>query len=247
MNIGDLNTTGFAVSTGTNTLYHTGTGQRLTFPTGTSGVWGTNYAIRRYWKINTAVTSTSSAIEISYPFTAWDSSDVNGSLSSATIPMTKYQLYKVTPVIDPNPLNGLPSATAANVTIFGNASASSTTKWALSKVGTTAFASFKTTTPGGGGSLFLSSNYMVGISELNSGNEIDIYPNPTTNTWKVKTGANTGTLTVQVFHTNGAIMFTGNMDAESILEIDGHNFPAGLYYYRIITGSSTLTGALIKQ
>ncbi|MBC7552468.1 MAG: hypothetical protein H7257_00665, partial [Taibaiella sp.] len=97
-NIGTLNTTGFAVSLGTNALWGGGTAQSVTFPAGTTGVQARSYAMRRYWKIN-ATTAPTTNVEVIFPFAAKDSSDLDGSVPGATLKVRNYLMYKTTGTI----------------------------------------------------------------------------------------------------------------------------------------------------
>lgn len=244
--IGDLNTTGFSVVTGTNPLFQTNTGQRVNFPAGTPNISGSNYAMRRYWKINTSTTTVTSPIEIFFPYTGTDSSDVKGSLSSAAVPMHKYQLYKTTATIDPNPLNNLSGAVAANLSIYKSGPSATDSTWALSRNGSVSFASFKTTSPAGGGSMFLSSNYMVGIETVDPATGYVIFPNPTTDNWTLKTAVGMGYAAIEIYSADGKLVIKQIAEQNSTTEIPAAALQQGIYFYRLITASKVYTGTLSK-
>jgi hypothetical protein len=251
-NIGNLDTTGFAVTTGTITGYGGGTGIAATFPAGTAGVGtsGINYAMRRYWSITpTGTAAITTPVEVIFPFRATDTADVSGSVPGAT-PISSYRMYKVSNPIDPNPANSFTSAVPSNFTVYTNGAASSTTNWALSTSGTTYFASMKMTNVAGGGTGFYPSSVISGIESVQQGAApIYIYPNPTSNEWNISTmeiGGN-GHFDFRLYTSDGREVSNELLQAGTIHTINAANLPAGVYYYRIIGEQSVYTGSLMRN
>ena len=153
-NIGDLNTAGFSVTANTIVRYGTGTGDTLTFPSGTSAsIMAQNYGMRRYWKI-TPTSAPATAVEVMFPFLSTDTSDVHGSVLSGPAPLSSYLMYKTNGGIDPNPANGFPGATSGNFAIYTYSTTPTVTNWSLSTVGATQLAHMMMTNLAGGGTGF---------------------------------------------------------------------------------------------
>ena len=70
-----------------------------------------------------------------------------------------------------------------------------------------------------------------GISQINIGNEISIYPNPTSNLLHVKS-INNNKLELMLTNILGQIIFQGNMINEAT--IDGTQFSKGVYFLNMI-------------
>ena len=153
-NIGDLNTVGFSVTANTIVRYGSGTGDTISFPSGTSAsIMAQNYSMRRYWKITPTATP-ATAVEVMFPFLSTDTTDVHGSVLSGPAPLSSYLIYKTNGGIDPNPANGFPGATAASFSIYTYSTTPTATNWSLSTVGATKLAHMMMTNLAGGGSAF---------------------------------------------------------------------------------------------
>ncbi len=252
-NIGNLDTTGFAVTTGTISGYGAGTGVTAIFPAGTAGVstTGANIAMRRYWNITPTGTATiTTPVEVFFPFLAKDTADVSGSHPGAT-PLSSYKMYKVNNPIDPNPANSFTSATATNFSVYSYGTTSSTTNWAFSTTDSTYFASMKMNNLSGGGTGFYPSNLPVtNVQDVNNKNTpIYIYPNPTQNEWYISTVELAGntTLTFRLYTADGREVKNEILSAGSVNTITTNNLPVGVYYYKINSEHNSYTGSLIKN
>ena len=247
-NIGGLNTAGFAVSASTITGYGSGTATITTFPTGTPGITSafTQYAMKRYWKIVTP-TEPTSAVEVMFPFLSTDTTDVSGSIPTAN-PIANYKMYKVNNPIDPNPANNFPSATAANFSVYTNATTASTTNWSLSTVGTLQLAHMKMTNVSAGGTGFYSYSptAVENIAGQNSG--VYVYPNPTNNEWYIAAGQNNNeSLNFQLFTADGRLVHSQVLQSGVTNTINGSKLAIGIYFYRIVGGTNVFTGNLLKD
>jgi hypothetical protein len=246
-NIGNLNTTGFSVSASTIANYGTGRSDTVTFPTGTTGVGGPGYTMRRYWKINATSTPTS-AVEVIFPFLQADTADVNGSVPGSA-PLGSYRMYKVNSPIDPNPANNFPGAVAGNFSIYTYGTTPSTSVWSLTTSGSTYLAHMKMTNLSGGGTGFYNSGTLDEDKNIFSENTaVHIFPNPTNNQWHVSVAANTTeTLTFQLYTVEGKLLQTKILLNGTINTIDAAGIASGIYYYRVIGGEKVVTGSLQKN
>jgi hypothetical protein len=245
-NIGTLDSTGFSVSTSTLAGYGGGTGQAFSFPSSITILNPNNVAFRRYWQI-TPKTAPTTPVTVMYPFTTTDVSDVNGSVPGTT--QTKdFIFYRVNSPRDPNPANNFPSAVASDFTFYVNASAPSTSKWALSTIGTTQIASMDMSSLAGGGTGFYSyKTAALSLEDKNGKTSIQIYPNPTEAVWYVDVAeSNTQALGFQLYAADGRVVWSQTLKS-GINTIDAENLANGLYFYRIIGGSDTYTGNLLKK
>ncbi len=246
-NIGNLNTTGFSVTASTIANYGGGLSDTVTFPTGTVGVSGNGYTMRRYWKIN-ATTDPTSAVEVIFPFLQADTSDVNGSVPGPA-PLGSYRMYKVNSPIDPNPANNFPGAVAGNFSIYTYGTAPSTSVWSLTTSGTTYLAHMKMTNLSGGGTGFYNSGTLGADKNIFSANtSVHIFPNPTDNQWHVSVAENTTeTLTFQLYTVEGKLLQTKVLENGAINTIDAAGIASGIYFYRVIGGEKVVTGSLQKN
>lgn len=250
-NIGNLDSTGFDVITGTLAGYGGGTGTEFNFPSGTVGVpsTGKRIAMRRYWKITTPTTPTiTTPVEVIFPFRNTDTSDVSGSVPGAT-PIANYYMYKANSPVDPIPGSGFTGATPSNFTIYTNGATSSTTNWALTTSGTTMFASMKMTNLAGGGTGFYHT-LLAGVDDINyTKTAIDIYPNPTSSEWyiNIANDAPGKAYTITMLTADGRLVATQNIYSGTNNVISAASLPAGVYYYRIVGAENVYTGSLIKN
>ena len=245
---GDLNTTGFGVSTNTVLRYGSGTGDTILFPAGTGKVSAKNYAMRRYYKI-TGATNTGTAVEILFPFLLTDTVDVDGSVPGAA-PLSNYRMYRVGSTINPNPLlDSFRYTSASNVAIYTYSTTASSSKWSFTSSGTTNFAHLQTTYIAGGGTLFYAYGSILGTEnpDLESAG-ISIYPNPGHDQWFVHVDAqNTSNLHFQLFTVDGKLINDKALQNGATNTIDASSFPIGMYYYRVINDDNVITGSLMKQ
>ncbi|MBL7693120.1 MAG: zinc-dependent metalloprotease [Flavipsychrobacter sp.] len=246
-NIGTLDSAGFSVMTATISGYGGGTADLVSFPAGTAGTSLTNnYAMRRYWKITTTQEPTS-PVTVMFPFTAKDTTDVNGSTPGAS-PLTSYKFYKVNTPTNPNPgVDSIMFAPAANVTIYGYATTPSTSKWSYSNIGTTLFASMKMSTLNGGGTGFYPSSFTA-VGDLYGGNpSLAVFPNPTKDEWNITTDAGTDPVMFRLYTADGRLVLEQELKPASVTAISGKALAAGLYFYRAVGGNNVYTGTLSKQ
>jgi hypothetical protein len=76
-----------------------------------------------------------------FPFTAKDTTDVNGSTPGAS-PLTGYKFYKVNTPTNPNPgVDSIMFAPATSISVYGYGTSATTSNWAYSNIGSTLFAS----------------------------------------------------------------------------------------------------------
>ncbi len=246
-NIGTLDSAGFSVMTATISGYGGGTADLVSFPAGTSGTSLTNnYAMRRYWKITTTQEPTS-PVTVMFPFTAKDTSDVNGSTPGAS-PLTSYKFYKVNTPTNPNPgVDSVMFAPSANVTIYGYATSPSTSKWSYSNIGTTLFASMKMSTLNGGGTGFYPSSFTAVGDLYGSNPSLAVFPNPTKDEWNITTEAGTDQVMFRLYTADGRLVLEQELKPASVTAISGKALAAGLYFYRAVGGNNVYTGTLSKQ
>ncbi|GAA4459487.1 hypothetical protein GCM10023093_00550 [Nemorincola caseinilytica] len=252
-NIGNLNSTGFAVSATTLTGWGGGTAQSITFPTGTSGVGstGNNYGARRFWTItHTGATVLPTAVEVWFPLTGSDTTDVNGSAPGATAPFNNFKLYSVKkPTISADPSGAFTGATAADIAVHTYSTTPSTTKWTRDVSGSsTLLAYFLTTTLHGGGAFYVNGSSTSDVGTLGTHNGISVYPNPTNSEWfftlpdDMLVDAN-----LMLYTAEGRIIHSQLLQPGTLNTVSGAKLPAGMYFYRVINGSNVSTGTLIKN
>jgi hypothetical protein len=247
-NIGNLNTSGFAVTACNVANYGSGTADTILFPTGTSGQLAPNYAMRRYWKV-TPTTTPTTAVEVIFPFLAVDSADLDGSAPGHPAP-SKYKMYKIKSPINPSPaLDSFRYTTAANITIYSYSVTPSTSKWSLSTAGNNYFAHMQMTDLAGGGSGFYTSlpNDVDNIATVDQ--DIFIYPNPTNDKWYVSIAhaKNNDLLTFQLYTADGKLAHAQTLQSGTTNVVNSSALPTGVYFYRIINNSNTFTGTLVKR
>ena len=247
-NIGNLDSTGFAVSTSTIASYGGGTGQAVTFPSGTSGVGATNTAMRRYWKI-TPKTQPTTNVEVIYPFTITDSADVDGSVTGAPLSLTNFRMYKAKNPIDPNPANGFTGSVASDFSVYSYGATASATNWSLTRSGDTCFAHMLMTSLSGGGTGFYGGGTISGIGNVQSGNaNVYVYPNPTNDKWFVSVaGGNASEMNLQIYAADGKLVHIQTLQTGTVNTVSAALLPTGMYYYRVVSNEGTYTGSLLKK
>lgn len=251
--IGDLNTTGFAVTATTLTGMGGGTAPVVTFPAGTAGIasGANNYAVRRYWKItHTGAATLASDVDVYFPLIGSDTTDVNGSAPGITAPFNNFRMYSVKkPTINPDPTGGFTGATAADITVHTKGTSPSTTNWVNVSSGTggnSMLAMFKTKTLHGGGAFY--PHGLVSVDNVITNGGVDIFPNPTTNEWYIALKENFGTeVSFQLFSADGRVLITQTLQSNTVNTINAANLPTGMYFYRIVGGSNVTTGNLLKN
>lgn len=232
-NIGNLNTPGFAVTTGTLPGYGSGRADTVTFPAGTSGVAATNMTMQRYWKVTTTVNPTS-AVEVMFPFLAQDTADVNGSVPGVAA-LADYRMYTAKNPVDPSPASSFPGATSSSFKVYTYGSSASTSNWSLTTAGTTHLASMMMTDVSAGGTgFYLGSAVLPGVGIGSTGvhtGDVQIYPNPTNNVIHIETtvAAITG---VQLIDLQGRVMKAVS-DAGKAITIAVSDMANGMYFMRI--------------
>lgn len=247
-NIGNLDSAGFSVVTGSGAGFGSGTADTITFPTGTTGAPTAAYAMHRFWKITPTVAPTT-PVTVMFPFTNTDTVDIDGSVSGPIL-ATKMRVYKVNGTVNPNPaLDSVRFAAPALVNIFTNASTATTTNWALSTISGTRFASFKTANLSGGGGMFYPNSF-ASVADINGNNAtVRVFPNPTSDEWFVNIDGMTTTeiLTFRLYAADGRLVHTQELQAGTLNNVSAAKLPAGMYFYRITGSINVFTGNLSKN
>lgn len=146
--IGTLDSTGFAVTTVTLPAYGGNTGTPVSFPGGMAG--GPAAAMNRYWNV-TPVAQPSGTVEVYFPFSQQDISDIGGSIAGISS-YTDLRFYKMGTGVDPDPAGGFTGATTANTTIYTySPTTAGTATWTYAVSGNTRFARFLVSSFSGGG------------------------------------------------------------------------------------------------
>jgi hypothetical protein len=245
-NIGDLNTSGFAVTSGTLASWGGGTGQSITFPTGVSGLMPHNIAMRRFWKVAAHAQPTSN-VEVIFPFKQTDIDDVDGSVPGTTL-LKDFRAYRVSSPVDPTPGGGFSGATAASFTMYTYSTTASTNRWTFDTSAGVYYAHMLMNNLNGG-ALFYSYNTSAVsyINELAGDNGVYIYPNPATSEWNiVMTDVNTGDITMELYGSDGRMVRRQQLNSGANT-VSAATLPAGLYMYRIICNNNIYKGNLLKQ
>ncbi len=247
-NIGNLNTTGFAVKESTLAAFNTGVGQATTFPAGTIGTGSTNVSMNRYWSV-AATTAPTSAVEVVYPFLNKDSADVDGSVTGAALAMSSFKMYKVNGTIDPNPANAFPTATSTSFQTYGYGTTASTTKWSLTRSGDTCFAHMLMTNLTGGGTGYYPSGKITSVGNVQASDiEVNVYPNPTNDKWFVSIiGSNDPEMKIEIYAADGKMVHVQILQSGAQNTVDATELPIGMYYYRLIGEHNNFTGSLMKK
>ncbi len=245
--IGTLDSTGFDVRTATLTGYSGGTGDTVSFPTGTPNIDSYSYAMRRYWQIS-ATTQPASNVEVIFPFLQTDTSDVHGSLPAVQEPISNYLMYLTKNGIDPNPKNNFPGGTASDLNIYTYAAALASGNWTFSTSGNLKLAHLQTNKLNGGGGGFITYQQpAAGLKNLNEAG-IFIYPNPTSDQWYISTPANDGkNMSLQLYSADGKLVQMQVLTTGTVNVISTAGLPTGVYFYRIINNQDTYVGNLMKK
>jgi hypothetical protein len=247
-NIGNLDSAGFSVITGSGAGFGSGTADTITFPTGTVGAPTAAYAMHRYWKITPTVAPVT-PVTVMFPFTNTDTVDIDGSVSGSIV-ATKMRLYKVNGVVNPNPaMDSVRFAAPTAVNIFTNAATASTTNWALTTLSGTRFASFKTANLSGGGGAFYPNSF-ASVADINGNNAtVLIFPNPTNDEWNINIDgiAANEILTIRLYAADGRLVLSQQLHAGAANTVSAATLPTGMYFYRIIGGNNAFTGSLSKN
>jgi hypothetical protein len=248
-NIGNLMSSGFAVSSITSSTYGSGTGQVTTFPAGTPNVLTHSVAMRRYWKI-TATTQPTSAVEVMFPFLSADTADVDGTVPGNPITLANVYMYKANSPVDPNPANGFTGSIPSNFSIYTYGSAASTSVWSLTTTGSnTLLAHMKMTNLSGGGSGFVTYTNPLNASNTQVLSNIFVYPNPVNNEWMIMVPSdyNDQHVTLQLYSIDGKMVELQSLNAGSTNTISVNALAPGMYFYRIQAGKNLFTGNVVKQ
>jgi hypothetical protein len=241
-NIGNLDQTGFAVRTVTHAQYGGGQGTTFNLPTGSLA--GNNRAMRRHWAV-TPVAQPATAVDVYFPFTNTDISDVDGSVPGAPATIDNFIFYNIeSNTVNPNPASGLTGSTTSNLKIYWKNNTASTTHWKSSPVGTTQWAQFQTTKLVGGTG-FINWIHPLSISNTAAQN-IAIYPNPFSDSWNIDVPAGMD-MSLQVFTADGKQVQSQTLLAGSTNTVDSKSWAAGFYFYRITGAAETYTGSIMKE
>jgi hypothetical protein len=243
--IGTLDSTGFSVSSGTIASWGGGTAQNITFPSGTSLIQTNSKAIRRYWKIN-ATSTPASNVEVIFPLTTKDSSDLDPSVPGTPLKPSFYYMYKTNGSIDPNPANGFTGATSSNFAIYTPGSTASTSVWSLTRTASTLYAHMLMTNLTGGGTAFYTYKFPVGVEEVEGDNFI-VYPNPADRVINIE--AKDGMVTfVRLCDMQGRVIATMNPALNSgpvALPVD--ELSNGLYFLEVQTATEKVVRKITVQ
>jgi hypothetical protein len=150
--------------------------------------------------------------------------------------------------LDPSPAVGFSATTAANINVYNKSTAASTSRWTTMTSGsaTTMLASFKTNTLFGGGTFYAYG--VTGVNNVNDKAGIEIYPNPTSSEWYVSLSADFDKdATFHLYSADGRISATRQLQAGAVTSVSAVDLPAGVYFYRIISGGNVYTGNLVKN
>ena len=245
-NIGDLNTTGFAVKQTTLAGWGAGTGQATTFPAGTTGAGTTNTSMNRYWSV-VAKGRPSTAVEVVYPFSAKDTADVDGSVTGA-VPVSTLKMYKIDSAYNANPAAAFTGATSANFDAYIYGTTASATQWSLTRSGDTCFAHFMVTDLSGGGTGFYPAGKITAVTSVNGNIGASIYPNPTNDIWYVSVAGTTDQdMEIQLYAADGKTVLSQKITAGTVNAVSAANLPTGMYFYRIVAKEGIATGNLMKK
>lgn len=242
--IGNLNTSGFSVYATTMVGYGSGVGIPVLFPSAKS-LPAPNYAMQRYWKVNTTMVPTSN-VEVIFPFLATDSADIAGSSSGHLL--TSYRMYKTDSTVNPDPVtDSFKYATAANVHIYLNDAVASTSRWSLTSDAYGYYAHMLMTKLSGGGTGFYGSAPNGVENVTSAGKGIYIYPNPTSDKWSVFVEDNIEPLSFRLYSIDGKLVHTQMLQSGKTNTVDPSGLPEGFYLYRITGSSNAYTGSLVKR
>jgi len=245
--IGTLDSAGFSVETGTSPLYGSGRADTMAFPPGTATASPIGLAMRRYWKI-TATAVPASPVTLMLPFTAQDTTDIDGSVPGPTN-VNNLKLYWVNNPTNPSPYtDSVYFTSAANVKVYTKAATPSASEWSLTNDGSTLFATINTTNLKAGGSAFYNST-LVSVKDINSiAGNIRIFPNPTRSAWYISMeDAGNNPMDMYIYSADGRQVLQQMLTPATTSMIDATKLPAGIYYYRIIDGNEVLTGTLSRE
>lgn len=245
-NIGNLNTTGFSISSRTLTGYGGGAGTFASFKPGTPGIGGYSVAMRRYWNIETP-TEPTSEVEVMFPFTKADTSDVSGT-AKVKPTLSGYKFYKAITTINPNPAADSLKYASTGISFYTFGAAASATNWAFSTISDYSVASMKMSTLSGGGTGFFSYG-PVSVANVNAANGgVYVYPNPTSDKWFVALAKTNGQSAVfQLYTVDGKMVHTQVLSSDNINTVEAVSLTPGVYFYRIISESNVYTGNVMKQ
>lgn len=246
-NIGNLNTTGFSVKSGTTAGWGAGSGVAATFPSGTAGVGTSNVLMNRYWQVN-ATTRPTTSVEVIFPFTYKDTADVDGSVTGS-VAKTSLKVYKADSGINAIPAASFTGATAANFKVYSYGGTASTTNWSLTSSGDTCYAHMLMTGLSGIGSMFYPTSSVSAVGSFQgSAAEIKVFPNPTNDNWFVTIdGSEESEMTMQIYAADGKVVMSQALVPGTVNTVSSSKLPVGMYYFRIIGKDNTYTGSLMKQ
>jgi hypothetical protein len=243
--IGNLDSAGFYVETGTGPLYGSGRADTMGMPGGTTGVSPVVYAMRRYWRIRATATP-GTPVTVMFPMTAQDTVDIDGSVPGATS-ISNLKMFTVNAPTNPDPrVDSVWQTSPANIKVFAWGTPS-TTNWGITTIGTSMYATMKMTNLNCGGTgVYNSSITSVPGYEMAS-SAIRIFPNPTRNVWNIAVdGLEHEDLTLEMYSADGRKVHTQLLKGGSINTVAANLAPA-VYLYRIVGGANVFTGTIIKE
>lgn len=246
-NIGNLDQTGFIVKGGTLTGYGTGAGVPFTLPAGIPGYFvDTNKGMRRYWAMTT-VAQPNTLVDVYFPYTTTDLSDIDGSVPGAPVTESYLSFYNVTSnAINPSP-QVLAGVTSGNIKMYSyDATTASTTKWKPSPNGTTKYAQYQTKDLYGGTGFVSYVHPLSTVGNINNTNIISVFPNPFSNNWSIEVPQGDN-MTLQVYSTDGKMVQTQTLNGGEVNTVNSSTLPAGMYFYRVISATDIYNGSIIKE
>jgi hypothetical protein len=244
-NIGNMDSTGFYVETGTGPLYGSGRADTMGLPGGTTGISPVAYAMRRYWRINATATP-STPVTVLFPITAQDTTDIDGSVPGATS-ISNLKMFTVNAPTNPDPrADSVWQTSPANVKVYSYGTPS-TDNWGITTVGTSMYATMKMTNLKCGGTGVYNSTITSVATYEKMASAIRIFPNPTNSVWNIAIdGLEREELTMELYSTDGRKVHTQTLKGATT-NIVTTSLPSALYLYRIVGGANVYTGTITKE
>lgn len=93
--------------------------------------------------------------------------------------------------------------------------------------------------------LFYTANQFSSTDEMEQTNELKLFPNPAGDFLRIQLPVSAGNANMNIFDLHGRSV--NEFQFKQNLEIDLRNLVPGIYFYRIVTATGTLSGKLLKQ
>lgn len=204
-----------------------------------------NVASARYWKITAKQPTTN--VEVMFPFTKKDLQDIDAGVPGNALAVTDLLMYQVNRNIYPAASGGLPGASALDITYYTNNTVVGPSQWSVD-VKTDTFVAHTLTKNLYGGAMFYSFTHPVSVSNVNYGPAtIHFYPNPTSTAWTVWIPAEAGNALLNLYSVDGRQVGKQILKEGELNIVSAQTLPTGVYYYRVVAGAQTFTGAIKKQ